>query len=163
GVREVLDANDPNAIIQASARSYELSVRMRGAVPVGHVDEADEDGESAVEGRVITVFAAKGGCGKTTIATNLAVALASTGRRVCIVDLGLAFGDVAIMLQLVPERTIADAVPVADRIDEIGLRTMLTPYAPGIHALLAPVQPAAAEQVSRHLIAEVIHLARRMF
>jgi pilus assembly protein CpaE len=163
GVREVLDANDPNAIIQASARSYELSVRMRGAAPVAHVGETDENGESVGEGRVITVFAAKGGCGKTTIATNLAVALAAAGRRVCIVDLDLAFGDVAIMLQLVPERTIADAVPVADRIDETGLRTMLTPYAPGIHALLAPVQPAAAEQVSRHLIAELIHLARRMF
>ena len=65
-------------------------------------------------GRVVTVFSAKGGCGKTTLATNLAAALADSGKgSVALLDLDLAFGDVAIALQLFPSHTIADAV--ADR------------------------------------------------
>jgi pilus assembly protein CpaE len=163
GVREVLDANDSAGIIAACMRSIELSTQMRGVLVESSAPGGDGNDASPAAGRIITVFAAKGGCGKTTIATNLAVALADAGRRVCIIDLDLAFGDVAIMLQLTPERTIGDAVPVADRIDQTGLRTMLTRYAPGIDTLLAPVQPAVAEQVSRHLIAEVLHLARGMF
>lgn len=164
GVREVLDANDSGSVISACMRSIELSTQIRGVVTDSAAAGSDSgDGAPPAAGRVITVFAAKGGCGKTTIATNLAVSLANSGRRVCVVDLDLAFGDVAIMLQLTPERTIGDAVPVADRIDQTGLRTMLTHYAPGIDTLLAPVQPAVAEQVSRHLIAELLHLARGMF
>ncbi len=54
------------------------------------------------EGRVITVFSAKGGVGKTTVSTNLAAYLASTGARTLLVDLDLMFGDVAISLQLLP-------------------------------------------------------------
>ena len=45
--------------------------------------------------KVISVFSPKGGVGKTTVAVNLALALTDRGaRRVCLVDLDLAFGDV---------------------------------------------------------------------
>lgn len=54
--------------------------------------------------KVVTVYAAKGGVGKTSIATELAVCLAltSNGRRrfrVCIVDYNIDFGDVATTLE----------------------------------------------------------------
>ncbi len=160
GVREVADINDPAAVLAACARSLNLSRQMRG----GPVRQAEAESGPAPDGRVITVFSAKGGCGKTTLATNLAISLAHGGsRRVCIIDLDLAFGDVAIMLQLVPEKTIADLIPVADRIDETGVRQMLTPYCPGVDAMLAPVQPAVAEEVTRDLVADLIELARAMF
>lgn len=191
GVREVVDAFDHAAVLAACARSRDESrhlpaipsarqngratgppgpehgrasvpaVAATGSVANGGLAAGDEEPRDA---KVVTVFSAKGGCGKSTIATNLAVALADGGaRRVCLVDLDLAFGDVAIMLQLDPQRTIADAVPVADRIDETGLRLLLTPYAPGIDTLLAPVQPAQAEEVGRHLIADLLQLARGIF
>jgi pilus assembly protein CpaE len=82
---------------------------------------------------------------------------------VCLVDLDLAFGDLALMLDLAPTRTLAAAVPVADRIDEVGFRTLLTRHRSGVDVLLAPVQPAEAEQIGRDLVAEVLHLARGMF
>lgn len=55
--------------------------------------------------RVVSVYAAKGGVGKTSLATELAVCLAltSNGRRkfrVCIVDYNIDFGDVASTLEL---------------------------------------------------------------
>ena len=60
------------------------------------------------QGKLITVFSTKGGVGKSLVATNLAVALADQGSTVCLVDLDVNSGDVAIMLQLTPQRTLND-------------------------------------------------------
>jgi pilus assembly protein CpaE len=159
GIREVADVNDPTSILAACARSQDLSRRLMG----GHGRHGGEQA-SLKDGKVVTVYAAKGGCGKTTIATNLAIALAAGGsKRVCLIDLDLTLGDIAISLQLAPERTIADAVPVADRIDETGLRTMVTPYCPGVDVLLAPTMPTIAEQISRDLVTEILYLARSIY
>lgn len=167
GVREVVDSGDPAAVLSACARSKDLSRQLAvktkingAAVPTSGAPAPGDP----VDGQVITVFSAKGGVGKTTTSLNLAVALAEGGRhKVCLMDLDLSFGDVAIMSQLSPEKTIADAVPVADRIDEMGFRTLLTPYRTGLDVLLAPVQPALAEDIGRQLISDLIQLARDAF
>lgn len=159
GVREVVAANDPAGLLAACARSLEVSRQMGPVSPRRGLSATAE-----FDARVVTVFAAKGGCGKTTLATNIAVALAAGGaRRVGLIDLDLAFGDVAIMLQLVPERSIADAVGLGDQLDETSVRTLLTPYAPGVDTLLAPAGPAEAERVTQGLVADVLRLARGMF
>jgi pilus assembly protein CpaE len=158
GMREVVDANDSAGLLAACARSLEISRQM---APV-NVRGGSDAGES--EARVITVFAAKGGAGKTTVATNMAVALAAGGvHRVGLIDLDLAFGDVAIMLQLVPERSIADAVGLGDKLDETSFRSILTPYGPGLDTLLAPPGPAEAERVTQGLVADVFRIAKGMF
>src|SRR3954463_9903669 len=124
GVREVVAANDPAGLLAACARSTEVSRQLGPARPRRAAATAPE-----FDARIITVFAAKGGCGKTTLATNIAVALAAGGaRRVGLLALGLAFGDVATMLQLVPERSIAASVGLGDQLDESSLRSLLTPY-----------------------------------
>ncbi len=151
GVREVVEVNDPDALRNAAARSTEVSGKMSGQG--GPASRGD------LHGRVVTVFAGKGGCGKSTISTNLAVALCDNGRRrVLLVDLDLSFGDVAIMLQLVPERSFIDAIPMAGRLDETALRSLITPYAPGLDTLLAPVGPADGERISRELVTEALKL-----
>jgi pilus assembly protein CpaE len=160
GVREVVAANDAAGLLAACARSIEVSRQIR---PV-HPRRTAPPGVADFDARVITVFAAKGGCGKTTLATNIAVALAAGGaRRVGLIDLDLAFGDVAIMLQLVPERSVADAVGLGDQLTETSVRALLTPYAPGLDTLLAPAGPAEAERVTQGLVADILRLARGMF
>ena len=103
GVREVLAADDITGLAGAAARSRDISVRAGS-----HHKEARRDG------RVVTVFSAKGGVGKTTFSTNIAAQLASQGHSVLIVDLDLAFGDVAISLQMLPQNTIHDLVAMAN-------------------------------------------------
>jgi pilus assembly protein CpaE len=160
GVREVVAANDPAGLLAACARSIEVSRQMGPSLP----RRAALPGGSEFDARVITVFAAKGGCGKTTLATNIACALAAGGaRKVGLIDLDLAFGDVAIMLQLVPERSIADAVGLGDQLDETSIRALVTPYAPGLDALLAPAGPAEAERVTQGLVTDILRLAKGMF
>jgi pilus assembly protein CpaE len=163
GVREVVAANDAAGLLAACARSYEVS-RQMGPVAPRRTGGGVAIPDNHFDAKIITVFAAKGGCGKTTLATNIALALAAGGsRRVALLDLDLAFGDVAIMLQLVPERSVADAVGLGDQLDETAVRALLTPYAPGLEALLAPAGPAEAERVTQSLVADILRLARGMF
>lgn len=154
GVREVVPAGDLAALTEACVRSREVS---------RHVLTGGDSGP-AREGRVVTVFSAKGGSGKTTLAVNLAGVLATVGaQRVCVVDLDLTFGDVAITVQLEPARTIKQAIGMAGHLDTTGTASLLTSYRPGLDMLLAPVTPGEAEQISAALVTELLTVLRQMY
>ena len=156
GVREVVSAGDDVALAAACRRSYEVSRRHFASMPTSQ--------EPTRQGQIVTVFAAKGGCGKTTLAINLGVALArGTGCPVCVVDLDLSFGDVAISVQLHPARTLVDALPMTGHLDTTGAASLLTCYEPGLEMLLAPVTPGDAEKIPPPLVAELLTVLRGMF
>jgi Flp pilus assembly CpaE family ATPase len=158
GIREVVPAGDPTALSAACRRSRDVSQQLAVA------GTAAGQAEPGRDGRIITVFAAKGGCGKTTLAINLGVALArGTENQVCVVDLDLAFGDVAISVQLDPARTIVDALPMAGHLDTAGASSLLTRYAPGLEMLLAPVAPGDAEKIPPGLVGELLAVLRGMY
>ena len=92
------------------------------------------------EGSVITVFGAKGGVGKTTVAVNVAVALArETTQSVVLVDGDSGFGDVVGMLDLTPERTVADLLRDLGKVTRETLPKYLAQHASGLNVLAAPV------------------------
>jgi MinD-like ATPase involved in chromosome partitioning or flagellar assembly len=153
GVRDVVQVGDDAAMAAACRRSYEVTRRML----------APQTDQEATPGQIVTVFGAKGGCGKTAVAVNLGIALAMQGVRVCVVDLDLAFGDVAISVQLDPLRTILDALPMAGHLDESGAASLLTRYQPGLEMLLAPVAPGDAEKIPPRLVGELLAVLRRMY
>ena len=99
--------------------------------------------------RVVAVFSPKGGSGRTTIATNLAVALhKETGAKVCLVDANLQFGDVGVLLNLNPKnRSIIDAVDAGEPDSEI-IESVLVHHSTGIRVLLGPPAPEAADLVT---------------
>ena len=112
-------------------------------------------------GRIVTVYSPKGGTGTTFFATNLAVALADGGRRrVCLVDLDLQFGDVAIATSVTPSRGIVDAVDLDLLHDPTALSRITTPVLDGLDSLLAPVDPAAGDVVSPQLVADLLATLR---
>lgn len=152
GVREVVSADDLGALTEACGRSVALSTRLSGAGA----------GESP-EGKIVTVFSAKGGCGKTTISTNMAAELAASGVKVLLVDLDLAFGDVAISLGLLPERSMADVVAMAGHLDAGGLASVVTRHDSGLDALCAPAHPGDADRIPGSLVAEVLRVAKRVY
>lgn len=159
GVFEVVEERDLAGLNAAVRRAHDIARQLRetsGSVPM-----PEQPGD---RGRLITVFSAKGGCGKTTLATNLAAALADRGRReVCLVDLDLAFGDVAIALQLFPAHTIADAVPLGESLDLPALSSLLTPHSAGLTTLVAPIEPGTAESIPASLVAAVLSLLKQQF
>jgi MinD-like ATPase involved in chromosome partitioning or flagellar assembly len=110
-------------------------------------------------GRMVTVFAAKGGCGKTTIAVNLALALAAHGsRRVALVDLDLHQGDIAATLGLPSERTLA-----AGTSRDGDVRAMVSPLRPGLDCILAPVRPGEAERLEGEGVDETLSALTRRY
>ena len=157
GVREVVPLGDDWALHTACERSRMVSARMLGGTA------APPPAERGPEGEIITVFAPKGGVGKTTLATNFGVVLAGQGHSVCVVDLDIAAGDIAISVQLDPVRTLVDAVPMAGHLDTTGAGSLLTQYRPGLQMLLAPVTPSDAEKVNAALVSELLGVLRTMF
>jgi Flp pilus assembly CpaE family ATPase len=153
GIREVVTVGDPSALAAACERSRDVSHRVLGVAQQ----------EATSKGDIVTVFAPKGGVGKTTLATNLGVVLASGGHQVCIVDLDLTSGDVAISMQLDPVRTIVDAVPMAGHLDTTGAASLLARYHPSLETVLAPVTPGDAEKVSPALVGELLGVLQGMF
>src|SRR6266545_2457386 len=151
GVKDVLPASsDATALRDSVARALEVASDLRSRL-AGAAVPPDPAGERLA--RIITVFSPKGGCGKTVLSTNLAVAL---------VDLDLNFGDVAIMLQLYPNRTIHDAASATD-LDAVMLRSYLTPHQAGIWALVAPTEPTFADAISASSVATILKLLRASF
>lgn len=158
GVREVVEERDLAGLNAAVRRSSQLARALRDHDTGGPAEA------SGKRGRVVTVFSAKGGCGKTTLSTNLAAALADGGRRqVCLVDLDLAFGDVAIALQLFPAHTIGDAIPLAATLDAPALLSLLSQHSPGLTTLVAPVDPGTAEAIPASLVGDILDILRDQF
>ena len=94
-------------------------------------------------GRVVTFFAPKGGVGRTTLAVNFAVAAAAElGQRVALVDGGLQFGDVGVLLNLNPKnQSIADVAREMNGGDLETLDGTLVDHSSGIRVLMAPPSP----------------------
>lgn len=155
GIREVVVADDAEALLGACKRSTSVSRQQR------HAEESSAEGS---KGKVIMVFSAKGGCGKTTIASNLAEAMAMSGSgRVCLVDFNLEFGDIAIALQIDPVRTISDALGMQGGLDKHGVASMVIHYKDRFDVLLAPTMPADAEFIQAPLAAEVLRLLAEVY
>ncbi len=159
GVREVILEREVSALPGALKRVKDLARALRDNSAAG--DSSDEE---ITKGRIVTVFSAKGGCGKTTLSTNLAAGLAASGRgSVVLVDLDLAFGDVSIALQIFPDHTIADAAPYGQDLDTPALLSLLTPHKSGLKVLAAPHEPNDEEKISGELVGHVLTLLRNSF
>lgn len=155
GMREVVDERDLTGLGSAVVRAHQVWKALNGAAA---------DTEHTSRGKMVTIFSPKGGVGKTTLAVNLAVAMGEQGlKSVCLVDLDLAFGDVAITLQLFPARTIADAVHLESGLDFGVLEPLLTTYRDNLSALVAPVQPDAKDSIPANLVGRILNLLKQHF
>jgi pilus assembly protein CpaE len=135
GARDTVAAGDAATMVQAVARVGDLlSESTTSRVPAVPESRANP-------GRLTVVFSTKGGVGKSTIAINVAVAMAHrTGERVALVDADLHFGDVAVMLGIPPQTTITDAAASIQFAEPEMLSQMLTRHESGVYVLPAPAE-----------------------
>lgn len=166
GAREVLQKPFSGAeMIAAIQRAHEFQERTRksrAAAAAATAHGGGESGTPAPHGRLVTVVAGKGGVGKTVVATNLAVALAATrAGRVALVDLSLQFGDVAALLDVTAQRTIADLAAHDAVADTEVVHEVLATTPSGVLVLPAPASPELADYVTtQHLRALLAELRR---
>jgi len=112
--------------------------------------------------RVYSVFAPKGGVGKTTIAFNLAVALGQAEQRTVLIDGSLQFGDLRALLKVPVDAPSILDLPT-DRVSESDLADVLSRDPSGIDILLAPPRVEMAEMVTPRDVDKVMSLLRRVY
>jgi pilus assembly protein CpaE len=116
----------------------------------------------ARSGHIITVYGPKGGVGCTTIASNLAVALADNETSVVLVDADLLYGDVAVYFNEHSVNTLADLTPRAQDLDPEVIEDVLITHSSGVKLLSAP-RPADAEEINPGQFSDLIKYLRSMF
>lgn len=127
------------------------------------LDSLEQGKRVAWTSKVITVFSAKGGLGKTTIATNLAVKLAEMQKKVALIDLDLQFGDAHVFLDIEPKDTIAELIQDVYTPNIDSLRAYMTVHSSGVHVLCAPKSPEYADAVSPDRVQSLLSLIRSYY
>jgi pilus assembly protein CpaE len=153
---EVDPARGVHGVLAMPFSGFELMNRI-AAVRKTHA--ASSAGAST---RVISVFAPKGGVGKTTIAFNLAVALGQMEQRTVLIDGSVQFGDLRSLLKVPVDAPSILDLPT-DRISESDLSDVLWRDPSGIDILLAPPRIEMAEMITPRDIDKVLSLLRRVY
>lgn len=154
-------------LVELPAERRQMAAAIRRALESVRPEEpSPETVGSDHLGQVISVASPSGGCGKTFYSTNLAYFLArQSGRRVCLVDLDLQFGEVTSALRLRPQYTMVDAVLGEEEgVDlETNVEDYLVPHESGFSVLAAPRHPAEADRVSVGDVSRMVSALRRRF
>jgi pilus assembly protein CpaE len=171
GAREFLvKPFSADELINSIRHVHELEkVRRARYAPVAPVAAPGAPAPVAVSGRemgkIITFFSPKGGVGRTTIATNLAVALHQiTNKPVVLVDGSLPFGDIAVILNMSPKaKTIADLIGSFETADSDVVESILVQHSTGIKVMLAPPTPESTELITGAHLKHVLELLRERY
>jgi pilus assembly protein CpaE len=159
------DDNSPEIILQ-SFRSGAMEflrqplVESEIAAVFAKIEQTATRPEES-RGRVIAVYASKGGCGTTFVTANLAASLARLSRkRACVIDLNLQAGDQPLYLGLEPNYSIHDVVRNFDRLDDQLIASYLTQRSKYLALLAAPTEIGKDEDVRVEHVTRAISLLR---
>jgi len=149
GVREVLAAPATGATL--------FPALERIAEKIGRSKQAN--------GKVLAFISCKGGSGATFLATNLAYALAASGKhRVALIDMNLQFGDASLFVSdQKPLSTLSEVCQQIHRLDPSFLASSMLNITPNYGVLSAPSDPAHANDVKPDHIDAILKLARRQY
>ncbi|MGL5256892.1 MAG: AAA family ATPase [Proteocatella sp.] len=113
--------------------------------------------------KVITVFGAKGGIGKTTIAVNLAAKLAENNKKVALLDFDIEFGEISVYLNLDVKDTLAELITEKSEFDIDTIRSYMNFHSSGVHVLCAPKSPEYSEGINANQIEKLMNILRTYY
>lgn len=155
GISEVIEAPLTEEKIEEAIKQFANDVLKRKVAAVVPIPSHKD------EGQIIVVMSAKGGSGKTVVATNLALLLTRfEDKKVALVDADLQFGDVCLVLQLEPRFTLVNAAHEMHHLDTQLLDSLLTDHPSGLKVMAAPLEPAFADDISTESLINVVTLLR---
>jgi pilus assembly protein CpaE len=128
------------------------------------VTTSDERAPTNEQGQIIAVFSPKGGCGCTTVAANLAVALkAVTKKRVALVDGNLPFGDIGVSMNIVGNKSIIDLTARTNDLDAQLIGDVTVQHDSQVRVLLAPPDSQSGEAITAEQMRAVLEGFRSEF
>lgn len=154
-----------DAVRRAGVLSQEERKKSAQAFPAMPTDGSHIIAGSPIPlGKVIVIYSPKGGTGRTTIATNLAIALHSEDSKVALVDGNIQFGDVAVFLNEQGKNTVLDLAPRVDELDpDVVREVMVTHRASGVNILASPPKPEMADKVTGEQFSKLLNYLRRIY
>jgi pilus assembly protein CpaE len=113
----------------------------------------------------VCVISARGGSGKTFVATSLGVALAQRrGTTTALLYLNLEFGTTAMMLDLRPVYTLRDVAEAAvSNVSDAEFDSMLLRHSSGLRVVPAVARPGDSELIPEGSLPKIIERLRRMY
>jgi len=116
-------------------------------------------------GQIITAFGSKGGVGTTTIAVNLAVAMAQKDnhKSVALIDMNTLFGEIPLFLEVSPKFHWGEITKHIDRLDNTFLTNVLTRHSTGLHILPSPAYLNGHIRPTPDTISRLLGLMKGMF
>lgn len=119
--------------------------------------------EAPLEGKIISVYNPIGGMGTTTVAVNLAAAIAASNEKVALVDLNLFSGDVASFLDVNPTYTLSSVTNNIARLDASFLMSVMTKHSSGVYVLTEPLEVDETLDITSEQIFRVLALLKGVF
>ena len=156
-----------SAVHRAGQMAQQERSKMAAAIPVSAAADVPAVSQGTflgAQGKVVVVYAPKGGIGSTTVAVNLSVALQNADTRVMILDAKLQYGDVAMFFNEHGKNTILDLAPRVDDLDEGILQSVaITHEKTGVELLPAPLHLADAEAITADEVTKIIRFLRQFY
>jgi len=167
----VSSSNDGNLILRAMRAGVKefltKPVRIQDFMSAfGRISRGGSGGRDGGSrpSQIIAVAGANGGVGTTSIAVNLACALARDEHiTAALVDLDLCLGDADVLLDTIPEYTLMDVAQNVTRLDFSLLKRSLTKHSSGLFLLPRPVQREDISLISAEDLQRVLGLLKATF
>lgn len=116
------------------------------------------------KGKIVAVYNPVGGMGTTTVAVNLAAALAQEkGERVALVDLNLTSGDIACFLDVSPTYTLSSVTSNISRLDASFLMGAMTKHSSGVYVLTEPLEVDETLSITSESISRLLTFLQSVF
>ena len=147
GIRDVVAVHDVQVDLVSAVERARSLLDSSGGEPAPAGD---------AKGKIVAVFGPKGGTGKTTVATNLAISSAKAGINTSLLDANPTFGDCASFLRVRPERTLDDIAGLGDELDDSAVAGVMIDHGSGLKLL------TASNQVLNHGAVDVAMLGKVM-
>jgi pilus assembly protein CpaE len=161
GVSDVIETPLDEEKIENAIERFAHDVLKRKRETRSDTTEAPTESK---KGHVVTIISAKGGSGKTVLATNVALVLKRIpGVKVCLVDADLQFGDVCLVLQMEPRFTMVNAAHELHQLDSEMLDKLLTEHPSGLKVLAAPLEPAFADDITTAGLMQMIDVLQETY
>lgn len=154
GIREVL--NDACELPAALKRAQLFLSRLRGAKSPG-------DAAPSKKGKILVVHSPKGGAGKSTLAVNLALALAAEApNEVALAEVSPQFGEVALLLNVKPQAHLSDLAKLGPQPPAEAIEQALVSHASGLAVLASTPSPEEGELITRQVTVSVLQELKRL-
>lgn len=152
-------------LIESIRHVNQLASQTRRVVTEVQVIHAGSGPQRNRKAKIISTFSLKGGIGRTTLASNLAVAIRNQhpDKEVAIIDGNLLHGDQAVVLNATEQKSIADIVRNFHNMDQDLISDILITHSSGVKLLAAPPDAQSGEQVTGDHMRQILQYMTNMF